>query len=87
MCKELGRLGADITELEDGLVIKQSDLSGADVDGHDDHRVVMSLAIAGTQIPGETVIHGAEAAAVTYPGFIDDLNSLGGVARQIEEVA
>jgi len=47
------------------------------VEGHGDHRVVMALAVAGCCIPGTTVVHGAEAAAVTYPEFTDHMRSLG----------
>ncbi len=84
MKAELERLGARIEELSDGLVIEESQLHGAPVDGHDDHRVVMALAIAGTAASGQTVIRGYEAAAITYPGFVDALTALGGKARVIE---
>lgn len=84
MCNELSRLGADIEELPDGLVIKQSTLRGGDVDGHADHRVVMSLAIAGSQLDGVTVVHGAEAMSVTYPGFVDAVSALGGAVRLVQ---
>ncbi|MBX7258435.1 MAG: 3-phosphoshikimate 1-carboxyvinyltransferase [Candidatus Hydrogenedentes bacterium] len=84
MRQELQRLGANIEELPDGLIIKQSALQGGHVDGHADHRVVMSLAIAGTQLDAETTIHGAEAMAVTYPGFVDALTGLGGSARTVQ---
>lgn len=77
MTRELTRLGGRVEELEDGLIVHGSELKGADVDGHGDHRVVMALAIAGCSIPGTTTIHGAEAADVTYPGFVDDMVSLG----------
>ena len=78
MKKELSKLGADIEELPDGLIIRESTLKGAPVEGHGDHRVIMSLAIAGSAIEGDTIIHGADAMAVTYPGFADDLSALGG---------
>lgn len=78
MKEELEKLGAKIEELEDGLVIHQSQLHGAEVQGHDDHRVVMALAIAATQIREETVIHGYEAVAITFPGFAEALETLGG---------
>jgi 3-phosphoshikimate 1-carboxyvinyltransferase len=77
MREELTKLGARITELPDGLVLEQSKLTGAEVSGHDDHRVVMSLAIAGCSIPGQTVIHTAEAAAVTFPAFADLMRGIG----------
>ena len=77
MCAELRKLGADITERPDGLVIRRSQLRGGAVDGHHDHRVVMSLAVAGTQIPGETRISTAEAASVTVPQFAALMTQLG----------
>jgi 3-phosphoshikimate 1-carboxyvinyltransferase len=83
MTQELGTMGATIQELEDGMIITPtrtpeglSGLVGAEVQGHDDHRVVMSLAVAGLVAQGSTRIIGAEAAAVTYPGFFDTLRSL-----------
>jgi len=61
------KMGADITELEDGLVIRESRLKGCKLEGYGDHRVVMSLAIAGLNAEGETVIDTAEAVNVTFP--------------------
>ncbi|HIJ74871.1 MAG TPA: 3-phosphoshikimate 1-carboxyvinyltransferase [Candidatus Hydrogenedentes bacterium] len=81
---ELERMGGRVTELEDGLVVEESGLHGADVDGHGDHRVVMALAIAGAMLDGETRIRGYEAAAVTYPGFADALARIGGNVRLAE---
>jgi len=78
MKTELERLGARIEELADGLVIEQSELTAADVDGHGDHRVIMSLAIAATRLSGCTTIHGCEAVAVTFPNFVELLSGLGG---------
>jgi 3-phosphoshikimate 1-carboxyvinyltransferase len=67
---ELGRLGAKIKATEDGMVIQgTSSLSGAACDSHGDHRLAMSLAIAGALAQGETTIRGAEAAVVSYPDF------------------
>lgn len=78
MCSELSKMGANIEELPDGLVIRQSKLKGCAVNGHDDHRVVMSLAIAGLNIEGETVIDTAEAMNVTFPEFVDLVKICGG---------
>ncbi|ACL76758.1 3-phosphoshikimate 1-carboxyvinyltransferase [Ruminiclostridium cellulolyticum] len=78
MCSELTKMGADISELPDGLVIRESKLHGAAVKGYDDHRIVMSLAIAGLNCSGETVIDTAEAMNVTYPGFVESVKSCGG---------
>lgn len=78
MCTELSKMGANIEELPDGLVIKQSKLRGCSVNGHDDHRIVMALAIAGLNIMGETVIDTAEAMNVTFPEFVDIITGCGG---------
>jgi len=75
---ELEKLGAKITELNDGMIIQGGALRGGDVEGHGDHRVIMALAIAATAIPEEVRIHGADAVDVTYPGFAEDLQRLGG---------
>lgn len=77
MATELSKLGAKLKELKDGLQIERSDLTGATVDSHGDHRVAMTLAIAGTRASGETIVDNAECINVTYPGFVDALKSLG----------
>lgn len=84
MREELSKMGADITEQEDGLIIRGRALHGALVDGRDDHRVVMALAVAAMAAEGHTTIEGAEAAAVTYPGFADDFRRLGANIEVIE---
>ena len=71
MTEELGKMGAGIEELSDGLVIQGGKLHGADVDGHSDHRVIMALAVAGLAAEGETRVSTAEAASITFPTFGD----------------
>ena len=78
MFEELSKMGADIEELPDGLIIRQSKLKGCAVKGHDDHRIVMSLAVAGLNIDGETVIDTAEAMNVTFPEFAEYVKTCGG---------
>lgn len=77
MATELSKMGARITELEDGLRIQQSDLVGATVHGWDDHRTVMALAVAGLIARGETTIETAESISKTYPNFVRDMQALG----------
>jgi 3-phosphoshikimate 1-carboxyvinyltransferase len=81
MCAELKKMGATISELPDGLVVKTSKLKGTRVSGHDDHRIVMALAIAGLNTEGETVIDTAEAANVTFPEFGELIRASGGNIR------
>lgn len=78
MCVELGKMGADITELPDGLVIRKSRLKGCRVSGHDDHRIVMALAVAGLCTDGETLVDTAEAMNVTFPEFVESVRDCGG---------
>ena len=84
MKTELERLGARVEELEDGLVVHESTLTGAEVDGHGDHRVVMALAVAGTMASGRTTIRGYEAAAVTFPTFVESMASLGAALEVVD---
>lgn len=77
MAQQLGDMGASLTELPDGLEIKgRTPLNGGDLDSHTDHRIGMSLAIAALIAQGPTVIHRAEAAAISYPDFVPTLEQL-----------
>ena len=77
MARQLGAMGARIEEFEDGLAISGiSPLHGAELDSETDHRVAMSLAVAAGIATGDSLLHRPEAAAVSYPGFWDDLNRL-----------
>jgi len=77
MKSELKKMGADIEEKHDGLIINYSKLHGAVVNGHSDHRIIMSLAIAGMASDGVTIIENASEISVTYPNFINDFKKLG----------
>jgi len=77
MCNELKKLGADVEELPDGLVINYSKLKGGEVQGHDDHRVVMAMAVAGLRSETPVVVNSAEAMRITFPNFVELMNSLG----------
>jgi 3-phosphoshikimate 1-carboxyvinyltransferase len=85
MAEELEKMGADVTEEKDGLTVRKSRLNGANVSGHGDHRVVMALALAGRAADGETIIDGAEAAAVTYPTFLEDFRALGAKIEVVDK--
>jgi 3-phosphoshikimate 1-carboxyvinyltransferase len=71
------RMGADIDEQPDGFEVRATRrLRGGDVDAHQDHRLAMAFAIAALGASGPTTIHGAGAAAVSYPEFFSVLESL-----------
>jgi 3-phosphoshikimate 1-carboxyvinyltransferase len=77
IASQLNRMGAQVTERPDGLEITGGyPLKGAAVDSFTDHRIAMSLAIAGLVATGTTTIHRAEAAAISYPTFAATLQSL-----------
>jgi len=74
---ELRRLGAGIQELPDGMVIQGVGCLKGEVCGsHGDHRLAMTLAVAGLLAQGETVVRGAEASSISYPVFWDHLEEL-----------
>lgn len=69
---ELRKLGATVDEHSDGLTIHPRPLHGAAIDTYDDHRMAMSLSLAGLRIPG-VVINDPGCTAKTYPQFFEDL--------------
>ncbi|MDR0331276.1 MAG: 3-phosphoshikimate 1-carboxyvinyltransferase [Chitinispirillales bacterium] len=77
MAQELGKMGIEVKELPDGMVVRGGRLRAALVESHHDHRVAMALAVAGMNADGETVIEGAEAAGITYGPFVEDFSRLG----------
>ena len=78
MAAELRKLGAVIDEREDGFrMAGPQRLRGAQVQGHDDHRIAMSLTIAGLLAPGETVVSDAGCIADSFPGFAETLSNCG----------
>ncbi|HOT91687.1 MAG TPA: 3-phosphoshikimate 1-carboxyvinyltransferase [Anaerolineae bacterium] len=77
--EELRKLGASIEPREDGFIVNgPTQLRGAVVDSHGDHRLGMALAVAGLIAEGETVIEGAERITDSFPGFVSIMQGLGG---------
>jgi 3-phosphoshikimate 1-carboxyvinyltransferase len=73
----LRAMGADADEFADGFAIRGSrQLLGGHVDARHDHRLAMSFAIAALGASQPTEIHGAEVAAVSFPGFFELLDGL-----------
>ena len=73
----LGGIGADIEATEDGFSVNGTgELAGGRLDAHGDHRLAMLGAIAGLASREGVEVTGMEAAAVSYPGFEDDLRAL-----------
>jgi 3-phosphoshikimate 1-carboxyvinyltransferase len=69
-------LGADIEAARDGFVVRGGGLEGGTLDARGDHRLAMLGAVAGLASRSGVEVIGMEAAAVSYPGFEDDLARL-----------
>lgn len=78
ICSQLGRMGAAIEATPDGFIVdgSKSHLHGADVDSLGDHRIAMSLAVAGLIADQSTYINNAEAVNISYPRFWETIQSL-----------
>ena len=78
----LTRVGADITEEPEGLIIRGTGkLKGGTVDGYNDHRIVMAMTVASIIAESPIIIDGAEAVTKSYPSFFEDFKALGGKVR------
>lgn len=82
----LTRLGAKVQEGQEELIVEGGALQGGcEVSGYNDHRIVMSMAIAALQCREPVIIRGAEAVAKSYPDFFDEYRRLGGRADVITD--
>ena len=75
---ELRKMGVPITEKADGFAVEGPvRLQGAAVDSHDDHRLAMSLAVAGLVANSPSWIENAQSARDSFPGFVEVMQALG----------
>jgi 3-phosphoshikimate 1-carboxyvinyltransferase len=72
---ELKRLGAQVTEFDDGIEIAPSALRSAAIETYDDHRIAMAFAVVGLKVPGVR-IRNPGCVAKTFPDFFDKLAAL-----------
>ncbi len=79
----LKKMGVNVQETPDGMIINGSNVKGAQLDGFNDHRIVMAFSIAALFADGETYITQADSVNKTYPDFFEDYNRLGGKASVI----
>ncbi|MCE8426989.1 MAG: 3-phosphoshikimate 1-carboxyvinyltransferase [Candidatus Methanoperedens sp.] len=76
MTVELKKMGVNITEEKDRLIIQGGAIKSATVHGWEDHRIVMALSVAG-MVAGDTTIDTVESVSISYPGFFEDLKKIG----------
>lgn len=77
---ELKKWGVDISSTEDTVTItgrgRYCEDHIVDVDGHNDHRIVMAMAVFGLCADSESVIHGSQAVSKSWPDFFEDLREV-----------
>ncbi len=78
MHRALKAMGADAEQRDDGLVIRGGRLHGATLDSRSDHRMVMTLAVAGLVADGTTVVSNVECVRKTFPAFVAEMQGIGG---------
>jgi 3-phosphoshikimate 1-carboxyvinyltransferase len=77
VARNLRAMGASVAELEDGLRVPgKQQLHGAEIDSAGDHRIAMAFAVAALGASGDTLLHGADAAQISYPEFYAALEGL-----------
>ena len=77
MTEGLSAMGADVTETEDGMIIRGGRfLKAASIDSHLDHRIAMSFTIAGLLSGNMPDIKGMDCVKISYPDFYRDLERL-----------
>ena len=75
VARNLRAMGAEVEEFEDGLDVPGGQkLHGAVIDSGGDHRIAMAFSVAALRAEGETLIQGAESAAISFPEFFDLLD-------------
>jgi 3-phosphoshikimate 1-carboxyvinyltransferase len=76
---ELRRLGAKIEETDDGLIIEgPTPLTGGTCFSHGDHRIGMTLAIAGLASSSQVIVEGAQVISISFPGFPEQIQEVVG---------
>lgn len=77
LAMELPKIGAEVQELEDGLIIKAPKaMKSCTFDSHDDHRMFMAFCLAGAASREGVLVEGVESVDVSYPNFVDDMKAL-----------
>ena len=77
LARELPKIGINVEEKEDGLILKSSDnLIGAKLNSENDHRLFMAFCIAGMHI-GNCTVTDPESVNVSYPDFVEEMNRIG----------
>jgi len=75
--RELVKLGIKVQEKEDGLILESTEnISGAELNSEEDHRLFMAFCIAGMYV-GNCTVTNPESVQVSYPNFVEEMNRMG----------
>jgi 3-phosphoshikimate 1-carboxyvinyltransferase len=85
MAEGMRKLGIKVDEAADGAVVHGGRFAGGTVESFGDHRVAMSLAVAGTVAGGEVMVRNVDAVDTSFPGFRSCMDSLGADIQAVEE--
>jgi len=86
LCRELGRLGIDAHETEDGFQVSGGEIAGGcGVESHGDHRLAMAFSVAGLCARRAITVGGAEMIAQSFPDFVSQLNALGASVEESQD--
>ena len=84
MAVELSKMGIMVKEEPDSLTITGGKLTGAEVHGWYDHRIVMALTLV-AMVAGNTTIDTADSVSISYPNFFEDIRSIGAKIEMLDE--
>ncbi len=83
--EELSKMGGKFDETHDSLTIYHSNLKGACLSGHHDHRIVMASSCAALMAEGSTLINDAEYVGVSFPKFFEEMTGIGAKIKRLYE--
>lgn len=77
VAENLRAMGAEVIEVDDGLDVPGGQqLHGAEINSGGDHRIAMAFSVAALRATGDTIIRGAESAAISFPEFFNLLERI-----------
>jgi 3-phosphoshikimate 1-carboxyvinyltransferase len=80
--EEFGKMKIDVSISGDVMSVTGGTPEGAHVESHDDHRIAMAVAVTALRSTGKVYIRDSQCVVKSYPGFFDDLRTLGAVVHE-----
>lgn len=80
--QEFGKLGIKVETEEDIMRITGGNPTGGKVESHEDHRIAMAMAVTALKASGRVYIKDSQSVGKSYPGFFDDIRSMGAIVHE-----